>query len=68
MELVNASKRFSAKTGETQAVPKGGRGAPAGHAKNYKNQMAQGLDGQIWVSRLQNSTGTYKWKQVKVTN
>ena len=65
--LVNASGRYSS-SGDVQAVPRGGRGAPAGHAKNYKNQLAQGLDGGIWISKsVDDRKGgtTYRWTKIK---
>ena len=57
---VNAGKRVA------QAVPKSARSrkAPAGHAKDYKNQVHVGIDGEQWVSS-KISTGAYRWKPYK---
>lgn len=64
--IVNASNRFVMKNGvkvqeKVPAARGKGRGAPAGHAKNYKNQTARGLDGRLWISKPI-STGQYRWK------
>ena len=49
----------------SQAVPKGGRKAPQGHAKDYANKVAHGIDGQLWISK-RISTGAYRWKPYAV--
>ena len=68
--VVDASHRFTHKTKKEEAVPKprvttsgkvATRGAPAGHAKNYAESVAEGLDGRYYVSK-RISTGTYRWK------
>jgi hypothetical protein len=58
--VVNASNRG------THKVP-AGRGAPAGHAKNYANKTARGLDGELWHStRVRSPKGyTWRWKKVR---
>ena len=62
---MNASNRGKNK------VP-AGRKAPPGHAKNFANQTARGLDGATWKSsqvKVKDSTGaprmTYRWVRVK---
>ena len=57
--VVNASNRG------THKVP-AGRGAPAGHAKNYANKTARGLDGELWHSTQVRSPKGYTWRWKKV--
>lgn len=55
-KIVNASDRG------THTVPKG-RKAPAGHAKQFPDAMATGLDGHVWVSTWIAKSKTYRWKR-----
>ena len=64
--IVNASNRGGQKVAAS-------RKAPAGHAKNFANQTARGIDGKVWRSsqvKVKNSTGkyrtTYRWVPVTV--
>ena len=63
--IVNASNRGGQKVAAS-------RKAPAGHAKNFANQTARGIDGKVWRSsqvKVKDSTGkyrtTYRWVPVK---
>lgn len=64
-KLTTVTKRFRVKDGKriAESVPKTkhGRKAPAGHAKDYKNKKAVGLDGGIWISKPVPKTGVYRW-------
>lgn len=59
------TKRFRMKDGKriAESVPKTkhGRKAPPGHAKDYKNKKAVGLDGGLWISKPAPKTGVYRW-------
>lgn len=61
----DTTKRFRMKDGKriAESVPKTkhGRKAPAGHAKDYKNKKAVGLDGGLWISKPVPKTGVYRW-------
>jgi hypothetical protein len=57
--VANASNRG------THKVPTG-RGAPAGHAKNFANKTARGLDGGLWKSSQVRSPKGYTWRWKKV--
>lgn len=67
-KLTKVTKRFHMKDGKriSEAIPKTkhGRKAPAGHAKDYKNKKATGLDGGIWISKPVPKTGVYRWIRV----
>jgi len=58
---VNASRRQTS-TGTAQKTPTG-RKSPAGHAKNFANKTAVGLDGQMWISK-QGPSGRWTWRRV----
>ena len=64
--VVNANNRGGQKVAAS-------RKAPAGHAKNFANQTARGIDGKVWRSsqvKVKNSIGkyrtTYRWVPVTV--
>ena len=59
--VVNASRRQTS-TGTAQKTPTG-RKSPAGHAKNFANKTAVGLDGQMWISK-QGPSGRWTWRRV----
>lgn len=44
-----------------------GRKAPPGHAAEYPNTFAWGLDGKIWISK-KTPKGRYLWKRTKNTS
>jgi hypothetical protein len=63
-QLTNTSIRISAK-GEIEKV-RNGRKGPSGHAKNHKNQVAVGNDGNLWISQAVGEKKVYRWKKLSV--
>ena len=40
------------------------RPSPLEHAKDHKNKVMKGNDGNSWISKI-DKNGVYKWKKLK---